>query len=237
MPVLWLALLLLAGALLLLVLGHDTGRVAGMAAEDFSRLAGGAALLLVIGSGLVFSYRRRLGTALRHALVWLLAGVAAVAAYAFRDEAAYVAQRVWAELRPGYGIVRRDAGGATEVLLRRRGDGHFAADVAVNGRTVRMLVDTGASALTLTHEDARRVGLDPGALSYTIVVETANGRALVAQASVDSVAIGAIGFGPARALVARPGQLNESLLGIGILSRLDSYHVTGDSLVLRARPR
>lgn len=233
---LWFALLLLAGAAALLVLGHDSGQVAGIPAEDFSRLAAGAALVLVIGAGLAFSYRNRLGTALRHALAWLLLGVAAVAAYAFRDEATYVARRIWAELDPGYAVERRDADGAVELTLRRRGDGHFAADVTIEGTEVRMLVDTGASALTLAFEDARRIGLGPEELSYTTMVQTANGRTLVAQARVESVAIGPIEFGPARALVARPGQLGESLLGIGILSRLESYSVAGDKLVLRARP-
>lgn len=229
--------MILAAAAALLVFRHEAGNIAGIPSEEFARLAYAAALLLVIGSGVIFAYRGKPGTALRHAATWLLAGTVAVAGYAYRSEVGIFAERVWAELNPSYSIERRGEDGMLELVLTRRIDGHFAANVAVNGAEIPMLVDTGASALTLSHEDARAAGIDPDSLSYSTTVLTANGRALVAQTTADSVEIGSISFGSARVFVAQPGRLNESLLGIGILSRLESYSVEGDRLILRARPR
>ena len=50
-------------------------------------------------------------------------------------------------------------GGPADVLLLREPDGHFYADVSVGGATARMLVDTGASVIALTAEDANRLGI------------------------------------------------------------------------------
>jgi aspartyl protease family protein len=120
-----------------------------------------------------------------------------------------------------------------EVVLRRRLGGHFVAEVKVNGSPTPMLVDTGASVITLTREDAARAGIDLDSLSYTARVTTANGVSMAAPVRLDEVSVGGIGFTNLRALVAAPGRLNESLLGINFLSRLTSYEVRGDSLILR----
>lgn len=230
----WIATGILVVALLLLVANHQTGQVAGLDADDFSRLAYGTALIVVIGAGLVFSYRGRAMTALRHAVIWLLLVVIVVIAYAFRTEFGQIADRLRAQLQPGYVLEQTTAGGDIEVVLFRRIDGHFAADVTVEGVAVTMLVDTGASALTLSHEDARRVGLPVDRLAYSVRIRTANGVSTAAPVVLDRVALGPIAVNRIRALVAQPGRLNESLLGIGFLSRLESYEVRGERMILRA---
>lgn len=215
------------------MLNHEAGSVAGIASDDFSRLAAGAALVLVIGSGVIFSYRRRLGAALRHALLWLLLAVAIMGSYVMRDELMVLGGRLTAELLPGYTPQRVSEEGLYEVVLRRRLGGHFIAEVLVNGRPVNMLVDTGASVITLTREDAAAAGIDLARLSYTARVATANGVAMAAPVRLDEVSVGGITFTNMRALVAAPGRLPGSLLGINFLSRLTSYEVRGDSLILR----
>lgn len=230
----WLATAILFAGLLLLVANHNTGEVAGIDADSFARLIQGAALMLVIGSALIFSYRGRAGVALRHATTWLVLAVLIVVAFAYRDELTDVAQRLRAELQPGYVVEQVTPGGRKEVVLRRRMDGHFVADVVVNGVSVTMLVDSGATAITLSDADARKVGLPVDRLSYSIPIQTANGRSEAAPVILDGLALGPIAFERMRALVARPGRLNQSLLGIGFLSRLESYEVRGSRMILRA---
>ncbi len=123
--------------------------------------------------------------------------------------------------------------GVTEVKLRKRLDGHFNANVDVNGESISMIVDTGASSIVLRPEDAKRIGIDLDALRYTVPVLTANGRTLAARVSLSDVAIGPLNRQRVEALVSQPGALTQSLLGMSFLSRLRSYEFSGDFLTLR----
>jgi aspartyl protease family protein len=123
--------------------------------------------------------------------------------------------------------------GERAVRIRRRSDGHFIASVSLNGQPVRMLVDTGASTVVLRPADAAKAGIDTEALRYTIAVNTANGTAYAAPVRLRSLAVGPVEIGDVEALVAKPGTLKESLLGMSFLRRLRSFDFTGEFLTLR----
>jgi aspartyl protease family protein len=106
----------------------------------------------------------------------------------------------------------------------------------VNDSRVAMVLDTGASAVVLTQEAARAVGLPIEVLTYTVSVDTANGRTRAAPVTLDRLAIGDIVERAVPALVAQPGQLRVSLLGMSFLNRLESWEVRGDKLMLRGHP-
>ena len=72
-------------------------------------------------------------------------------------------------------------------------------------------------------------------LSYSVTVETANGRARAAPVTLDRVVVGAIVERSVPALVTQPGQLRVSLLGMSFLNRLDSWEVRNDRLRMRAQ--
>ena len=117
-------------------------------------------------------------------------------------------------------------------VLRVESDGHFYAQATVNGVPLRMLFDTGASTVVIRAEDAPRLGIDPGQLDYRIVTHTANGTARAAPVIVAAVTIGGITRRDVSAIVARPGQLAENLLGQSFLTRLPGYRQQGNRLVL-----
>jgi len=195
-------------------------------------VAGGGAVF--VGGGMLGSYRGRAGAMVRDAVSWLALGLGLVTVYAYKDELLPIAARVVGELVPGSAMtVEESSGGATEVRIRKRLDGHFTATVKVNGGTVSMIVDTGASSIVLRPADARKAGIDPKALTYRVPVLTANGRAMAARVRLDSVAIGPLDRKNVDALVAQPGALSQSLLGMSFLSRLRSYEFSGDFLTLR----
>ena len=73
-------------------------------------------------------------------------------------------------------------------------------------------------------------------LVYNINVDTANGRTRAAPVTLDRVAIGGLVERSVQALIAQPGQLKTSLLGMSFLNRLQSWEVRGDKLVLRGYP-
>ena len=135
-------------------------------------------------------------------------------------------------LMPGRAVVVTSANG-NEVIIHKALGGHFQADVEVNGKTTRMLVDTGASSVVLAYDDAENLGIDTNTLSYSIPVMTANGRAMAAPVRLDEIAIGPISRRNIRAMVAAEGRLNESLLGMSFLSTLGSLQMQTDELRLR----
>jgi aspartyl protease family protein len=99
-----------------------------------------------------------------------------------------------------------------------------------------MVLDTGASTVVLTQEAAKAAGLPLEVLVYDVSVDTANGHARAAAVTLDRVAVGNVMERAVPALVAQPGQLRTSLLGLSFLNRLESWEVRGDKVVMRGYP-
>ncbi|HMK41415.1 MAG TPA: TIGR02281 family clan AA aspartic protease, partial [Methyloceanibacter sp.] len=192
------------------------------------------ALLVYFLGGMMSRYGGRASSMVRDAVTWLALGLALVTLYSYKEEIAPIAARVVGELLPGSAMtIEQSAGGLTEIRIRKRLDGHFNANVAVNGKQIAMIVDTGASSIVLTPEDAAKAGIDTRNLAYNIPVLTANGRTFAARVRLDKVAIGPLDRTNVDALVAKHGAMTQSLLGMSFLSRLRSYEFSGDFLTLR----
>ena len=123
--------------------------------------------------------------------------------------------------------------GPRSVRLRKRDSGQFVARASINGTAVDLIVDSGASAIVLRYADAERAGIDTSALTFTTPLGTGNGAAFAAPVHLRSVTIGSVRVDGVEALVAKPGTVNESLLGMSFLRRLRSYDMAGDFLTLR----
>jgi len=111
-------------------------------------------------------------------------------------------------------------------------DGHYYATAEVNGRPLDVMVDTGASMVALTYEDAERAGLRLKRSDFTARVNTANGPAAVAPVMLDSVSIGRITVHDVRAAVSERGRLDRTLLGMSFLSRLERVDISQGRLTL-----
>ncbi len=185
-------------------------------------------LLVVVALAL---FRRRFSQAIKAVLVWLVLAAALAVGYTYRFELREVADRVMAEFIPGHAATR----GRTVEVARGQG-GNFVVLTQVNGARLPMILDSGASSVVLTHEAAKAAGLPLEVLSYSVAVETANGRTRAAPVTLQSIAVGGMVEREVAALIAQPGQLRQSLLGMSFLNRLQSWEVRGDRLVLRAYP-
>jgi len=115
--------------------------------------------------------------------------------------------------------------------IPKSGDGHFWATALVNEKAVRFLVDTGATEVVLTPDDARRLGYDASNLTYDQKVLTANGPTQAALVTLTTVGIGRSEVANVDALVVKDG-LSTSLLGMSYLGRLSRIEATPSSLVL-----
>jgi aspartyl protease family protein len=120
-----------------------------------------------------------------------------------------------------------------EASIAKSTDGHFWANAEVDGHPVRFLIDTGATAVALTADDARTLGIDPSSLQYQYTVMTANGPAKAAQVKLGVVSVGRAQVSDVDAFVIDKG-LETSLLGMSYLGRLTRFEATPDALVLRS---
>jgi aspartyl protease family protein len=120
-----------------------------------------------------------------------------------------------------------------EASIAKSTDGHFWANAEVDGHPVRFLIDTGATAVALTADDARTLGIDPSSLQYQYTVMTANGPAKAAEVKLGVVSVGRAQVSDVDAFVIDKG-LETSLLGMSYLGRLARFEATPDALVLRS---
>ncbi|MCK0209799.1 TIGR02281 family clan AA aspartic protease [Starkeya koreensis] len=231
----WIVVLGLAGGIGLIFWASRAGSVGGLNAGEIAQLVSYGAIGLVVAAGLVASFTGRLGEALRAAGLWLAIFAVLAVGYTYRFELHSVAYRVLAELAPGYAVpLAHDGQPAVEVARAR--DGDFNVQVEINGTRLPMLVDTGASSVVLTPEDAVAVGLPLEFLRYDIPIDTANGRGRAAAVVLERIEIaGSITERDVPALIASPGTLKHSLLGMSFLSRLASFEIRGEKLVMRAK--
>lgn len=231
----WLTIALGVLVGIFLLLTSDSPFATNLDGGDIAILVGGLILVLVYGASISADYRGRWVQAVRHAAIWAGVLLALVVAYSYRGELAQVGARVASEVvPPGQVMTLQDDGaGERAVRIRRRSNGHFNARGDVNGVSMSLLIDTGATTVVLKPADAERAGIDTGALAFTAPVQTANGTTFAAPVRIRSIAIGPIEVRDVEALVAQPGSLNESLLGMSFLRRLRSYEFSGDFLTLR----
>jgi len=231
----WIALGLLIAAGLILLLKHDSGTIAGLDPSHFAGVMASLALLIYLGGSLLRGYRHSIISAFKDIVIWAAFALILIAIYSYRVELLSVAHRVAGELMPAGTEIVQPTGpdGMQSVKLRRGSDGHFVTRAMVNGDPVSFIVDTGASSVVLRQEDALRIGVDTRQLRYAIPVQTANGTSYAARIRLKSIQIGKITAKNVEALIARPGMLHQSLLGMSFLSRLRSYEFEGDYLTLR----
>ncbi len=185
---------------------------------DVGRLGYLALLLVFVGSWVVVEYRGRMGSALRPIMAWALIILAVAAGYG-----------VWTEMGPA--LSPRQQVMDDRIELPRAQDGHYYLTLDVDGADVRFLVDTGATGIVLSDEDARRIGLDPAALNYLGVASTANGDVRTARVVLDRIDLGGITDRDVPAFV-NEGELNTSLLGMSYLGRFH-MEIAGDRMTLR----
>jgi aspartyl protease family protein len=225
---LWCLLAALAAALLILAVQEDEDAQTRL---DVAALAINIALIAVAGSLALVLLRERFSAAVQSALIWAAIALLLAIGYSYRLELQQAGERAMAQLVPEHVAPR--PGRTVEIV---GSGGGFSIAAAVNGARVAMALDTGASSVVLTQEAAKAAGLPLEVLSYTVAIETANGRGRAAPVTLDRVAVGGIVERSVPALIAQPGQLRTSLLGMSFLKRLDSWGVHGDRLQMRGNP-
>ena len=133
------------------------------------------------------------------------------------------AQAVATQAGSGYGRVdlRPDAGG------------QYQAQVDIEGMRIAMLVDTGATLISLTSEDASRLGIRPAPSDYSVDIQTANGIAKAARVRLNEVRLETLSVRSVDAIVLPRDVRGKSLLGMSFLKKLGGFEIAQGTLVLR----
>ncbi|MFU7501901.1 MAG: TIGR02281 family clan AA aspartic protease [Candidatus Tisiphia sp.] len=148
--------------------------------------------------------------------------------YAFRFELNYTTQRVISVLIPSYNWVNKQE----KLVISRSSDGHFYINALVNGVKIKFMIDTGASDLAVTTNDAKMLGFDLSKLNYTRTYSTANGTSRAAPVRLNSVEIGRGAFFRNVEAHIGTGGLDVSLLGMSLLERFKGFRIDRDMLIL-----
>ncbi|MDJ1016781.1 MAG: TIGR02281 family clan AA aspartic protease [Paracoccaceae bacterium] len=177
-------------------------------------------LLAFVGGWFLAEFRGGMGKAVRMAAAWALIFFAAIAAFGMWDD-------VRRDLIPRQAVIEDGA----LIEVPRQPDGHFHLVLEVNETPVEFLVDTGATDIVFTVEDARRAGLDPDSLTFFGRARTANGDVATAFTRVDTIALGPIVHENVSVTV-NSGEMPGSLLGMSYLSRFERLEISGNQLTL-----
>ena len=211
--ILILAIVVLAGLFLMTVgFSSSGGQVDG---DDAMYMLYFAMWGGLVASGILAS-QQNWGETARNLGIWMLIAVVLSSVYVFKDDAQNF-----------------DADGRTTAVLSMGQNGHYRVDATVNGVSVPMMVDTGATSIALSYEDAERLGLNPDSMNFAYTVMTANGPARTAYVTLPEIEVAGIRRRNIEAGVAERGKLGGSLLGMNFLSTLTSFSFSGQQMTLK----
>jgi aspartyl protease family protein len=191
-----------------------------MSSFDLGNLIYLVLLLAMVLTWFVAQNRQSLGKIAQQALAWGLIFIGVIAAIGIWDD-------IRNTLRPTQSVIT----GTGQIEVPRARDGHYYLTLQVNGEPVNFLVDTGASEMVLTPEDARRAGVTIEDLIYTGRAMTANGEVRTARITLDTVRLGEVRDQNVTAWV-NEGEMDMSLLGMSYLRRWSRIEIDDRALVL-----
>ena len=123
--------------------------------------------------------------------------------------------------------------GSTEI--RADALGHFLTTAYIEHEPIKVLVDTGASLVALSYEDAEEAGLRPWTLTFDLPINTANGQVEAARVMLDRVEIDNLLVRDVEAVVLPKGAFDGTLLGMSFLNKLSGFKVEDGRLQLSDR--
>jgi len=186
------------------------------------------AILVVTSSGLLFIREIKLKQTIRNILLWIgVMGVLALG-FAHQDQLRQMGLRLRSGLIPGYPVQTA----AGEMVISESEGGAYLVYGMVNDIRVRFLIDTGASDIVLSPEDAKRAGIDFGLLNFDHFYETANGVGKGARTTVKELDIGESQFIDVPVSV-NQAEMKNSLLGMTFLRRFKSFSFSEGKLTLQ----
>ncbi len=185
-------------------------------------------VVLVALASTLASRRLSLATWLRGILGWAAIALVVVLIVVNR----YHISNAFTGLAERAGLSNQQVSGDT-VRIRMSPDGHFWARVSINGATRTMLVDSGATTTSLSVATARTAGIELEE-SFPVIIDTANGTIMARHGTAAVVQLGSLRTTDLGVVVAANFG-DTDVLGMNFLSRLGSWRVEGEVLILEPK--
>lgn len=191
-----------------------------MTADDIANLSYLSLLGIAIAGYFIIANRNALGRMIQFAALWGMIFIGVVASAG-----------LWDDLQSR--VVPRQAVFASEgrIEVPRSSDGHYYLTLTIDNTPVRFVVDTGATDIVLSRQDAVRLGYDMKNLGFIGSAQTANGRVRTARVKLKNVQVGDITDGSLSAWV-NEGEMDKSLLGMAYINRFNRIEIADSKLVL-----
>jgi aspartyl protease family protein len=172
-----------------------------------------------IGGSAIVAGRSNMGKMAQQAAIWALIFVGVIGAYGLWED-------ISKDVNPRQAVINDST-----VTVPRGNDGHYHLTLQIDGAAVEFVVDTGASQMVLSQQDAKRIGIDPASLNYSGSANTANGVVRTAPVTLSEVILGGITDRNIPAVV-NGGAMDASLLGMTYLGLYDRIEISNGELVL-----
>ncbi len=195
--------------------------------EDGPSLIWGVVCILLLLSSLA-ARRLPLGYVAKAAFAWIAIFAALFAIFSFRFEFKAVWERVKADIS---GTAGQSVSGE-EITIRRQDDGHYWLQLAVNGKPVRFMIDSGATTTAVNANTARETGIQVDTDGYPVFLNTANGSVAAQRGIIQSLKIGTHEIGQHNVVVSESfGDTN--VLGMNFLDSMQSWKVEANVMTLK----
>jgi aspartyl protease family protein len=193
-------------------------------AIDNAYLIRGLIIIVIFGGAAVFWSRSSLMRLAKIAGLWAIIVGALATFYLYKSD---FNTRFMSAMDPS-GVTSTEDG----LIVHRSKDGHFWLRAYANDVPIRMMVDTGASNVVLSPDDAERIGLDLSELNFNGIADTANGQVTYARTKLNNMSLGDTHFRNVPVTV-NGTKMTGSLLGLSVLNEFSSIEFRGDMMILR----
>ncbi|MEH6647756.1 retropepsin-like aspartic protease family protein [Sulfitobacter sp.] len=191
-----------------------------MTSDDTASLIYLALLACAVGGWFIVQNRGGMAKMLQQGMIWGFLFLGVIAAYG-----------LWNDVQRQTMNNQMLQMGNGQISVPRQLDGHYYLTLAINGENIRFVVDTGATDMVLTREDAHRAGLDVDTHNFIGTANTANGQVRTAPVRLNTVRLGDITDTDVYASV-NGGEMDGSLLGMGYLEKWGRIEISGGELRL-----
>ena len=191
-----------------------------MDGDSIARVAYLGLLGAAVVAWFISQNRQTLNKTLQQAMAWVFIFIGVVAVVG-----------LWEDIRSTVGPAPQMTVTGDTIEVPRAQDGHYYLPVDVDGQKITFLVDTGASQIVLSENDAKRVGIDPDQLNYFGRALTANGEVRTAPVRLKTLTVGPVTDRNVSAWV-NEGELHQSLLGMDYLHRFSNIQFADGRMIL-----
>lgn len=199
--------------------------------DDWQKLIYLSLILIALFSGVFSRSELPFKKILHYLAIWSLVAIFGISIYSYRYDFSDFKNRILGELFPSTARENLKTG---KLIINIARDGHFYLDTRVNGNSMRFMIDTGASSITIGIPEAKRLGINISKLNFNKVYQTANGKSFGAGITLDEIEVGNILFQNISASI-NSSDMGTPLLGMNFLRQFEKYEFYRDKLILTIR--